>query len=125
MYTSLIVSIIIQIFTGFIEFISLFFKVPAKYLFLKQMMILELLVQLIEGSFYIYWFIHFKKISNITPKRYFDWMITTPTMLLNLIFYLTFIKYKENENENLNIFDLFKKEFNTIFIVLVLNWLML
>ena len=55
-YTSLVTSIIIQVVTGVIEFFSLFVKVPSKFLFLKQMMILELFVQIIEGSFYVYWF---------------------------------------------------------------------
>lgn len=123
MYTSLIASIVIQLITGLIEFGSLFLKVPLEYTFLKQMMLLELFVQLIEGSFYVYWLYHFKTILNITPKRYFDWVITTPTMLLNLIFYLIFLKYKDTET--LDFFTLFKSEFNTISIILVLNWLML
>lgn len=120
-YTSLLASILIQIITGIIEFVSLFFKVPLQYTFLKQMMMLELFVQFIEGSFYIYWLYHFKSISNITPKRYFDWAITTPTMLINLIFYLIFL----NSNETLDFFTLFKKEFPTIITVLLLNWMML
>ena len=122
MYTSLITSIIIQVVTGIIEITSIFFKVPSKFLFLKQMMLLEISVQLIEGFFYLYWLFHFKTISNITPRRYFDWMITTPTMLVNLIFYLIFLK---NKNAELNFLTLFKKEFNTIFIILLLNWAML
>jgi hypothetical protein len=123
MYTSLITSVVIQIVTGIIEFGALFFKVPLEYTFLKQMMMLELFVQLIEGTFYVYWLYHFKTIANITPSRYFDWVITTPTMLINLIFYLLFLKYKDTEI--LDFFTLFKREFNTISIVLVLNWLML
>jgi hypothetical protein len=122
MYTSLITSIIIQIVTGVIEIGSIFFKVPPKFLFLKQMMMLEIIVQIIEGLFYVYWFFHFKTISNITPSRYFDWMITTPTMLVNLIFYLIYLKHQD---EQLNFFTLFKKEMNIIVIILLLNWAML
>jgi hypothetical protein len=125
-YTSLILSIIIQILTGFIEIISLFFKVPSNFLFLKQLMLLELIVQLIEGSFYIYWFYNFNDILNITPKRYFDWAFTTPTMLLTLIFYLIFLKHQKDKiSFNLDFFELFKKEFYNIVIIWLLNWLML
>jgi hypothetical protein len=125
-YTSLIISIIIQVITGFIEIISLFINVSSKFSFLKQMMLMEIFVQIIEGSFYVYWLYHFKNILNITPKRYFDWMITTPTMLINLIFYLIFLKYKaNNESNNLHFLNLFSKEFYTIITVLLLNWLML
>jgi len=122
MYTSLVTSIIIQIVTGIIEISSIFLKVSPKFLFLKQMMMLEVAVQFIEGLFYIYWFFHFKTISNITPSRYFDWMITTPTMLINLIFYLIYLK---NKDDQLNFFTLFNKELNFILIILLLNWAML
>jgi bacteriorhodopsin len=125
-YTSLITSVVVQIITGIVEFISLFINVPAKFSFLKQMMSLELFVQFIEGSFYAYWLYNFKDILNITPKRYFDWMITTPTMLINLIFYLIFLDYKDNNTSvELNFFKLFKEEFYTIITVLSLNWAML
>jgi bacteriorhodopsin len=125
-YTSLLISVIIQALTGFLEIVSLFIKVPLKFSLLKQMMILEIFVQLIEGSFYVYWLYNFNNILNITPKRYVDWLITTPTMLINLIFYLIFLEYKENNtSQKLNFFELFKKEFYTIITVLLLNWTML
>ena len=123
-YTSLITSMIIQVITGIIEIISVFIKVPLEFSFLKQMMLLEIFVQFIESSFYIYWLYNFKNIINITPKRYFDWVITTPTMLVNLIFYLIFLQYKDN-TDKLNFVKLFGKEFYTIITVLLLNWAML
>ena len=125
-YISLIISIIVQVITGIIEIGALFIKVKSENLFLKQMLLLEVIVQFIEGAFYIYWFFNFTSILNITPKRYFDWMFTTPTMLLNLIFYLIFLKYKEDNNSyKLNFFELFNQEFYTIILVFLLNWLML
>jgi hypothetical protein len=125
-YTSLITSIIIQVVTGIVEVISLFVKLPSKLLFLRQMMLLEVFVQFIESLFYIHWFFNFKNILNVTPTRYFDWAITTPTMLVNLIFYLIFLqKFNNNTSSNLNFFDLFSQEFDNIIIILLLNWLML
>jgi len=125
-YTSLILSITTQIIIGFIDILFLFVKVPQSILFLKQLLLLEVIVQFIEGSFYIYWFYNFKNILNITPKRYFDWVITTPTMLITLIFYLIFLKYKDaNISYKLNFFELFNKEFYNIALILLLNWLML
>lgn len=125
-YTSLVITIIIQFISGIIELFALFIKVPANVSFLKQMVILEVLVQFIEGLFYIYWLYNFNNILNITPSRYIDWIITTPTMLVNLIFYLIFLHSKENNtSDKLNFFELFKQEFFTIIPVLLLNWLML
>ena len=125
-YSSLITSIIIQVITGIIEFISLFVNLPSKFTFLKQMMLLEVFVQFIEGSFYVYWFNNFTNILNVTPSRYFDWVITTPTMLVNLIFYLIFLqKMDDDKSDQLQFVELFTQELNTIIPVLLLNWLML
>jgi hypothetical protein len=125
-YISLILSIIIQIITGLIEFTFILLKVPSQLMFLQQLLILEVLVQFIEGLFYLYWLFNFNNIIDITPKRYFDWMFTTPSMLINLIFYLIYLQYNENNMSNeLQFFKLFNKEFYTIIIILLLNWLML
>lgn len=120
-YSSLLLSIIIQIVTGIIEIIALFIKVPPRFLILKQMMVLEVVVQIIEGIFYSYWLYNFKTITNITPKRYMDWVITTPVMLINLIFYMIFLK----NDVDLDFLNVFRKEFYTIISILILNWLML
>ena len=125
-YISLLISIIIQVITSIIEVFAVFINVPPKKVFLKQMLILDIIIQFIEGGFYIYWFFNFNNILNITPKRYFDWVFTTPTMLLSLIFYLIFLQYKDNNiSDKLNFFELFNQEFNTIIIVFILNWIML
>jgi|UniRef100_A0A6C0B967 bacteriorhodopsin len=120
LYTSLVASIVVQLVTGVIEIFSLFINVPPKLLLLKQMMLLEVVVQMIEGSFYLYWFFHFTKIVNITPSRYADWVITTPTMLINLICYLIFL-----QNTNTTFLEIWNQEWKTIVPILCLNWLML
>ncbi len=70
-YTSLIISIITQVITGIVSIMSLFIKIPLKFILLKQMMMLEVFVQFIEGLFYIYWLYNFNNISNITTKKIF------------------------------------------------------
>jgi hypothetical protein len=125
-YLTLIISISIQSITGLIEFLTLLMKIPVEFILIRQLMILELFVQIIEGYFYLWLFLNYDNITNITPKRYFDWAITTPTMLVQLILYLLFLYYRENNiNERLEFFNLFNKNFNIIISVLLLNWLML
>ena len=125
-YTSLIISIATQVITGIIELIALFVKVPTSFLFLQQLLLLEVIVQFIEGLFYVYWLFNFDNISNVTPKRYFDWVITTPTMLLTLIFYLIFLKSKDSDiGQELTFFEVFNQEYYTIIAIFLLNWLML
>ena len=124
-YNSLLLSVIVQVISGIIDIISLFLRVPEQFSFIKKLLRMELSVQIVEGSFYVYWLNDFKNIANITPKRYLDWMITTPTMLITLIFYLIFINTPDNDKGGLKFFELFGKEFNTIAVILILNWMML
>jgi hypothetical protein len=125
-YNSLIFSIIIQAITGLIEFIALLVKIPYKYNILKQLLLLEFIVQVIEGTFYVWLFYNFNNVVNVTPSRYFDWAITTPTMLIQLIFYLIYLHNKNKDTtEQLEFFKLFNENLTTIIQVLVLNWLML
>jgi len=80
----------------------------------------------VEGSFYIWLFRNFNTISNITPNRYFDWFITTPTMLVTLIMYLIYLNNKDSmSNDKLDLFELFYDNSITIMTILSLNWFML
>ena len=125
-YNSLIVSVIIQILTGIVEFLALFVKVPLNFNIIRQLLTLEIIVQFIEGSFYLYWLYNFNNVENITPKRYLDWMITTPTMLVTLVLYLIFLHNRENNIEkSLDFFELISENFTNLSYILVLNWLML
>ena len=89
---SLKISVIVQIITGIIQLFSLFIKVPSSYIILKQLLVLENIVQIIQGSFYAWLFYNIKNVVNITSKRYTDWVITTPIMLISLICYMIFLR---------------------------------
>ena len=123
---TLIISIVVQIFTFLISIHGIFTEIPAAYYLIKDLFLLELFVQLIEGVFYIWLAFNFLKVTNITPKRYFDWMITTPTMLITLIAYLIFINAKEtNQTQGLTLYSILTTNSNTIIPILLLNWAML
>jgi hypothetical protein len=125
-YITLVVSVIVQIITGIIEVGAFFIKVPTIYFIIKQLLIIELVVQLIEGLFYIWLVYNYTKVVNITPKRYIDWVITTPSMLITLMVYLIYLNKKtENKTNELDIFTLFKENSNIFISVLILNWVML
>lgn len=126
-YFTLIFSVIVQIITGIIEVGTLFVKVPSSYLIIKQLLILEVMVQFIEGLFYTWLVYNFNTASNITSKRYIDWCITTPTMLITLVVYLKYLEYrdKNEDTKKLNLFDLIRNNSSNISYILGLNWLML
>jgi hypothetical protein len=130
-YITLVISIIVQIITGIIEIGAFFVKVPTMLSIIRQLLILELVVQLFEGTFYFWLVYNFNKVINVTPKRYLDWAITTPTMLITLMIYLIYLnKTVENKTTtttttNLDFFTLFKDNLNIFIPVILLNWLML
>ena len=124
-YNTLILSVIVKIITGIIELGTLF--TPVKIPLLKQLLVLEVTVQAIEGFFYIWLFINFNQVTNVTPKRYIDWAITTPTMLIELILYLIYLQSKDNGTDvtKLNFFNLLIENSSNISYIIFLNWLML
>jgi hypothetical protein len=125
-YKTLIISVVIQIITGAFEIFSLFIKVPSDFTIIRELLILEVSVQIIEGLFYLWLVLNFASVTDITPKRYIDWSITTPTMLITLVFYLIYSYHREkNTTSSLEFFDLLSKNASNITYILSLNWLML
>jgi hypothetical protein len=127
-YSTLVASVIVQIISGIIEIsTAVFASVSPEFNIIRQLLFLEIAVQAIEGLFYIWLLLNFTSVTNVTPKRYIDWTITTPTMLVTLIFYLIFLERREkNKNTTgLNFFDLVIENGNTISNVFILNWAML
>jgi hypothetical protein len=123
---TLLLSIYIQVITFIIGFFVSLQKIPSNYILIKELLYLELFVQIIEGVFYIWLAYNFKNIINITPKRYFDWIITTPIMLVTLISYLLFLQAKvTHQTHNLTLVSIFKNNYQTLIPILCLNWLML
>lgn len=133
-------SLFIQVLTAIIDVYVLLSFIPRKYLVLKQLLILELIVQIVEGAFYIWLAFSFHKVQNVTPYRYYDWYITTPTMLISFSVYLIYLKNKEalkdkntkeldsSDHEILHDEDFFtivKKNAKTITYILILNAMML
>lgn len=125
-YATGVLSLIIQVFTGIFDFFVLKLHVPPSFVLLKKLLLLEFVVQLIEGSFYVWLVLQFSKITDITHFRYYDWFITTPTMLFTYSFYLLYLKYKE-ENKEIpeNISFLIYENMNILIPVFILNTMML
>lgn len=125
-YNTLIISVIVQLLTGIFDVLALFYKVPGQFNIIRQLLILELTVQIIEGLFYIWLLFNFYNVTDVTPKRYIDWSITTPTMLVTLIFYLIYSYHREKgDTSKLEFFKLLNENSSNITNILLLNWMML
>tara|TARA_E500000178_G_scaffold225760_1_gene222598 strand:- start:1127 stop:1801 length:675 start_codon:yes stop_codon:yes gene_type:complete len=99
MELSFYISILIQFITGIVTFGGMFYKLPKQDNVLKDILGLETVVQLVEGIFYIYIISSLRYMGSnvITKRRYLDWLITTPMMLLSTILYM---EYENNKTTN-------------------------
>ena len=128
LHSSLWFSIVVQLVTGVIELLAFFVKTPPGMGLIKQLLGLEVAVQAVEGSFYAWLYYNIDRVKNITPKRYADWAITTPTMLVTLIAYIIYLKTDKsngNGNDSLSLIQILRENAVPIAQILGLNWLML
>ncbi len=121
-------SIIVQIITGLVSMQGIFIKLPKKHIVLNEILLVETLVQCVELFFYIYFLraMASTNLQNMGSIRYFDWAITTPTMLLTTIVYFKYQEYIEkNVDKTLTFWDFVKENKKNIIIIFVSNFLML
>ena len=118
-YLSGIISLIIQFIVGIIDYLAINLKVDSKDEILKDLLKLEVVVQIIEFIFYV-WLIFYFNSLNITPFRYLDWAITTPLMLITLS---AFLKHDGSTKDRLS--DFLSKHKKSVVKIVVLNSAML
>ena len=91
-HTTGLVSFIIQVITTIIDTVALSIPTQPELNDIKALLWIEYIVNLIEGTFYFWMITNFNNIKNITIVRYYDWVITTPTMLFTYSIYLLIIE---------------------------------
>jgi len=124
-YHTGILSLIIQLVTGVVDIYALNLPIPPSFTLLHDLLMMELIVQVIEFSFYVWMISNFNAIKNITPFRYYDWILTTPTMLITFMFYLKFLKNQEQNIQNDSFLTELKNHWKVVLNVILLNWGML
>ena len=125
------ISLIAQVLTEIIQVFGLFVNLKPKYEILKDALKLEILVQITEFTYYIWLTFNLKNTDIITPTRYYDWILSTPLMLLTTIIYFIFKNEEKNSLDNstelkqLKFFDVIKNNKLQILIICLYNFLML
>ena len=121
-------SLIVQLITGIITLYGLFITLDEKHNILRGILGLETLVQFVELAFYIWIAYASVKLTNMTPRRYIDWMITTPAMLLSTIMFMKYEEKKEEdklEDEPVKFWDFMKNNKKEILFITFYNCMML
>ena len=120
-YTSGIISLTVQFLVGIIDYKALKIEINSKDELLKDLLKVELIVQVVEFIFYVWLIYYFNKVSrNITPYRYLDWAITTPLMLITLAAYLN-----HNGDTTARLSDFLSNHTGSIIKIVTLNAAML
>jgi hypothetical protein len=118
------ISLAVQIVTTLIDTYVLAIHTNPVNRDIKQLLFVENCVNVVELCFYIWMVYSFKTIKNITKYRYYDWVITTPTMLFTYSMYLLIQKKKEN-GESSDLLSLVMSEKYKLAAIMLLNWCML
>jgi len=121
-------SLLVQVITGIISLHGLFITLPEKDKILTDVLKLETVVQFIELMFYIWIAKSAVRLKSMTSRRYIDWVITTPTMLLSTVIFMKYQEVKEQsklEDTPVKTMDFLKENKTTITFMLVYNFAML
>lgn len=125
--TTAFASLAAQIFTGIVDLYVLTMPVAMEYILLKQLLALEFLVQFIEAIFYVWLAVYITTAVRITQKRYYDWVITTPVMLITLSSYLIYLRITETQGSEAipSFLDIIENNYVNFIKIVILNTLML
>ena len=122
------ISILVQFITGLLGLQGLFINLTEKHQILKEVLTLEMIVQSVEFFFYIYFLrsMATMELNKMAAIRYFDWIITTPTMLLTTIIFYKYEEHIEKDIEkNLEFWEFVKTNKKNIIIIFMCNCFML
>ena len=122
------VSLFAQILTTIIGSIALLKDLRYEDQVLDEILGLEVLVQLIEALFYVWFAFFFTKNMtrvDIAKFRYYDWVFTTPMMLLSTAVFFAYQAGKQLGKPIYSVRGFFQKHGQDFGLMVVYNFLML
>ena len=97
-------SLLVQLITGLYSTLGLTINLDESDQILQKIMGLELIVQVIEFGFYVFFIVYFN-LESLATSRYFDWILSTPTMLFSMAAYFFYEEQKEKNIVENNLLD--------------------
>ncbi len=120
------ISMYIQFISLIASSIGITYKLPKEHQIINRLLIMETTIQLIEFSFYIAFLQNMSKtVTDMAKTRYYDWVITTPTMHLTTIIYLDYLYRIENKIDTITFTEFIKKNIQNIKLIFFANFFML
>jgi hypothetical protein len=119
-------SINIQKISLLINFVGLSVSLPEQHLIIQDLLIIEILVQIVELTFYLLFLEKLSKtVTGMAKTRYYDWVITTPSMLLTTIIYFEYLSTIESNGPPFRLPHFIKHNQKNISLIFTANFLML
>ena len=119
------ISLVMQLITTLISLDGLNYELLKRDKILHDILILEAIVQFVEAGFYIWVILALKDLKLMTPRRYVDWFVTTPTMLISTIIFMEYLQVKESGEPEFTLRDFLTTHKMDVIIIASLNFLML
>jgi bacteriorhodopsin len=114
-------SLILQIIIGIVSIHGFFINIPEKDKILKDILGIETAVQFVELFFYIWIAFAVVSVKNMASRRYIDWFITTPIMLISTIIYMKYNEIKGLDQESFTLKEFFKENKVNIIAIVLFN----
>jgi bacteriorhodopsin len=119
------ISLWVQFLTTTLSIDGLNYDLASEDNILKDILILEAFVQFVEAFFYIWVIYALKDLRKMTSRRYIDWFITTPTMLVSTIIFMEYLRKKEANEDTLNFWTFLQDHKKNIIKIVSYNFFML
>lgn len=113
-------SVVIQIIAAILGIYGIFLPLSPQNLVLREILTMETIVQILELSFYI-WFVFNYNLDTMAITRYYDWVFTTPVMLMTSVVLFGY----ESSSKPIRFFDYVKDNIWDIGQIMLYNFLML
>lgn len=130
LYYSVFISLLVQFSTLLLDLYAVNLEYKPEDMILQGLIGIEIFVQFIEVIFYLWLYNNFTTATNITSKRYYDWVFTTPAMLFVLIVYLDYMNNmqviaKKDESTMDVLYETFIRNSENWFYIASMNFMML
>ena len=121
------VSLGIQVLAGAVGLYGISIPLSPEKIILREILILETIVQFIELVYYVWLVSKFSSIQyDVTSTRYFDWVLSTPIMLITTAVFMLYRNTPKDDGEPpLRLFNVLRENGKTLGKIIGANALML
>ena len=125
-HKTIYISLVLQIITTLISLRGFGVKLNEQDSVLQDILKLETGVQIVEAFVYLWITYSLNNFDKMISRRYTDWFITTPLMLLSTVIFMKYNLYKErNDYRRVTFKNFLLEDSDNIKKIVILNALML